>query len=171
MSHLRLGIKKSNVQYHGFADKVKDVAYDLYKHRGLLPGDCYENSPLKEHVIDSIGMSPRQIYIGIGNGLRQLDKMIWVNYLLANIHCDICLIKDLRFPEEALAIQERGGLVYKIVRDSVTRQDDGADDPLEDFERWDGVLDNNGTLGQFHDKIVHLGNNLILRINNQRAAK
>src|SRR6187549_508755 len=74
MTHLRMNSRVKKVEKHGFADKLKDVCYQLYAWAGLMPGPWYEESPekrkLKEVVLPAIGKSPRQIWISFGNEVK-----------------------------------------------------------------------------------------------------
>lgn len=167
-SEIRIKRHGSDIQTHGFADKLKDICYQLYSWAGLQPGDHYEepeHNHEKDVVLPLIGKSPRQIWIDVGNGIRErVYRDTWLDYLLHNIKCDICIIKDMRFPNEAEKILEKGGFVYKIERDSIVQDIDGADDPLEGFMMWSGVLKNNGTLQELNGTICKLSENLLLQI-------
>lgn len=56
---------------------------------------------------------------------RTLWSDIWVTQLLNEIEKEkcLCIIDDVRFENEALAIKEKGGLIYNIVRDGVQNND------------------------------------------------
>ena len=163
-THLRLNRKNSNIQVRGYADKGKQLCHELYSWAGLQDAQYYEDHPEeREIILPYLGKSPRQIWIDfMSKAIRNnVYDGTWTQYLHRNAQCDVCIIKDMRFPIEANKIQEEGGYVYKITRDCVPQQDDGADDPLEDYDRWNGIIANNGTLNELNRHMVVLGDSLL----------
>lgn len=154
----------SNVQTLGFADKVKDIAWQLYAWTDLKPGYYYEESTKeKDIILPKIGKTPRQLWIDLANGIRErVYEPTWAYYLFHELHTDLLIIKDLRFPTEAKYIQEYGGYVFKINRPGRDRSNDGADDQLEDFNNWDAVLENNAGLGYLYNLIEKLAYEYVL---------
>lgn len=78
---------------------------------------------------------------------------------LSQIHV---LVDDVRFINELTAIKAHGGLIIKIERPGF----DGANNhtsetSLDDYQAWDGVLLNDGTLDQFLAKAEQLAAGLI----------
>lgn len=166
ITYLKMTRKGINIQKRGFADKVKDIAYQLYSSYGLMSGDIYEDPAcvaLREIPLPLIRKSPRQIWIGVGNGLRSaVDDDTWLNYLFSSESgCDLLVIKDLRFPVEANGILDRGGFVFRIDRDSEPKVTDGADDPLENYDRWTGIIKNNSSLDNLHSEMVNIAERLL----------
>lgn len=156
---LRLELGYKDVRYAGFSDKLKDHCYELFSWADLKPGDFYEepgNQYLKDVILPKINMTPRQIWIGHGQGARQGYSKVWIDYLLHSNKTAILLIKDLRFPEEAEAIKSNNGLVIKIIRPSIAHTSDAADDPLLNYKGWNDELLNDGTIEQFMNKIRNL---------------
>lgn len=156
-----LRLKGENVVQAGFADKVKDVAYQLYAWAGLQPGHHYElleNYHLKNIVLPKISRTPRDLWIGVGNGIRQATGYdgTWLDYLFKTLKFETLIITDLRFPAEADGILREGGQIYRIDRSATKKVTDGADDPLENYTRWTGIIENNATLNDFHRQIVNI---------------
>lgn len=166
-SYLRMNRKGSNIQAQGFADKGKAMCHELYAWAGLQSAQYYEDhSEEKELVLPAIGLSPRQIYINfMSKAVREnVYDLTWIKYLLHSVSCDICIVKDLRFPVEADMIHEHGGYVFKIDRDDAPNDSDLADDALINYTLWDGIIENNGTLHEFNTKIEELGQKLLLQL-------
>jgi hypothetical protein len=173
-SHLRLHKKGSDVQTHGFADKLKNVTHDIYGWAGLQSKDYYDDHPEeREIVLPKLGMSPREIWIKFATLVaREVYPTTWIDYVLNTVFCDVCIITDLRFPNEADLIHDAGGVVYKIERDGGNRSEEAieegvndiADDPMEGYNGWDAVITNNGSLKEFNDKIVKIAEAIILQI-------
>jgi hypothetical protein len=161
MTYLRSNSRVRSAQKHGFADKLKDVCYQLYGWAGLMPGPWYEESAerrkLKEVVLPKLGKSPRQIWIAFGNEVKDAAyRHTWFDYLFQTVKCDFLIISDLRFPSEADRIRDHGGRVIKIVRPSVPHTSDAADDPLLGYRGWDAVIANDSDLNGLFKKVSGL---------------
>ncbi len=158
MSHLRSNSIFKSVQKRGFAEKIKQICFELYSWTGLMPGPYYdepENKKLKEVILPLIGKSPRQIWIDFGQGVRHSTyNETWLDYLLLNTKCDFLIITDLRFPEEAERIQKYGGWLVKILRPSIPHTSDAADDPLLTYEKWNCIIKNDQDLEYLHTQVI-----------------
>lgn len=151
----------------GFADKVKDIAYQLYSWAGLKPGDYYDTLDgryYKNVKLPALGKSPREIYIGIGNGLRaSVHKETWIDYLYKNhTICDVLLIKDLRFFNEIDATLAAKGFVFRIDNNRVEKVTDGADEPLEHCKEWTEIIGNHGLKEELNLKVTNIIGKYIL---------
>jgi hypothetical protein len=167
-THLRSNNRVKRVEIRGFADKLKDVCYQMYSWAGLMPGDFYEepgNHHLKEVPLPTIGKSPRQIWIAMGNGVRDLVfDGTWLEWLLVNTWVDFLIVKDMRFPIEADRIKVLGGTVVKIDRPDVPHTADTADDPLMTYTRWDHTITNiTGDLDWLYKSVVNIVETMILK--------
>lgn len=159
MSHLRTNSRFARIKRAGFADKLKDVCYQIYGWAGLMPGPWYEESnerrKLKEVVLPLLGKSPRQIWILFGNRVKsEVYQDTWVDYLLKSSPVDFLVVSDMRFPYEADRMKFLGGLAIKIVRPDIVRTSDEADDPLLNYDGWSDVIYNDGSLGQLYERVV-----------------
>lgn len=167
-SDLRLALRGSNVQVASFASKLKDVCYQLYSWAGLMPESYYEderNIHLKEVVLTKLGKSPRQVWIEMGTLVgRAIYMDTWTEYLFQNTKADVCIIRDLRFPNEADQILALGGLVYRIDRKQAPNNSDIADDPLATYEKWSGVINNHDSLLEFNKSIVSISKQIQERL-------
>ena len=129
-----------------FAYKLKQVCHDLYSWAGLREPEFYETregEQYREVVLRQIGKSPRQIWIDMGTKTvrEHVYEPTWLDYLLKGQHdLDVLVIPDVRFPNEAEAIREAGGVLVKIVRPGFGPGPDVADRALLDYEGWDYVI-------------------------------
>jgi len=141
-THPLLKVKKV-----GFADKLKDIAYQVYGWAGLQPGVYYESHyRAKEEVLPELGLTPRDIWIGIGNGLREIYNPTWIHYLTkTQLRADVILIKDMGFTNEAKEIRESGGLLLQVCRDG-PMSTDAREVELDTWTDWDCLFGNRGTL-------------------------
>jgi hypothetical protein len=160
----RLRHRGSNVICKGFADKLKDICYQLYKWAGVKYLEYYENNPsAKETYLPKIGMTVRQLWIQVGNRLRDIYDDTWINYLLHSYRdtADLLLISDLRYPNEAKAIHDLGGYCIRIDRyNENINYNDEADIAMNHYNEWDAILDNNGTYSQLYDNVIKICDSL-----------
>ena len=154
-TELRVGGKKTKKL--SFARKLKDVCYDLFKIYGLEPAVHYENYPeAREIVLPEVNMTAVEIWIKVGNALREVYAPIWIdNCLRSNPDVDVIIITDLRFPNEATKIKELGGLCVRVDRPGFEPISE-SDSQLLDYDGWDHVLLNNGDLKDLHDLVLYL---------------
>lgn len=160
-TYFRTTCPKLRVKNVGFADKLKDISFQLFSWAGLRRGVYYETHyKEKEVILPDLGLSPRDIWIAVGNNLREVWSYVWLDFVLKNVKADIIIISDLRFQNEVVAIKNAGGFVVKINRD-VPKGTDPAEVDLVDWEYWDHIIDNNGTLQKLNDVIVTLAKDLL----------
>jgi len=140
-----------------FASKLKDIAHQLYKWGGLQRGVYYEtNYQEKEVVLPLIGKSPRQIWIELGNKVREIHPDTWIQCALQPNGIDYIIITDLRFPNEAKAIKEADGKLVKINRPNIPTGTDPAEIELDNWNDWDEVINNTGSLKDLNDIVINL---------------
>lgn len=157
----RPGLKVKKVS---FANKLKDVSYQLFGWAGLQPGIFYETEAgarIKEVVLPKIGMSPRDIWIRVGNKMREVHQDVWIDQALQGVSADILIITDLRFRNEANKIKALSGMICKIIRDGLVQGTDPAEIDLDEWSEWDFIIRNDGTLADLHDKIEIIGRDLL----------
>lgn len=160
---LKINTRGKFIKVCGFSDKLKEACNVLYGWTGLKPGQFYdtkEGDPLKDAVLPLLGMTPRRKWIDFAEHLKLQDPNVFLNALLKQ-DCDYCIIKDLRFPHEAQAVHENGGVCYKIENSRVPNIDDEADTPLENYSLWNGIIHNEGTLEDLRKQAYNLGEFLL----------
>lgn len=149
-----LGIKTVHVS---FASKLKEVCYDLYSWAGLKRAVHYENCPAdRQKLLPAIGKTPVTIWVEVGNKMRDVYPLTWVQAALrGQVNAQVVIVSDVRYQNELDAIREMGGLVYKITNSRAPFLDTVADNALQDLpdDKWDGVIANEGTLAELHSQI------------------
>jgi len=109
-----------------FAAALKDMAAQLLEEAGLDHAHIYE-AGLKEQPMPGLhGVSGRQLLQTLGDWGRALHPDLWVTLAAmrlglgpgqdAAVH-DRIVLTDVRFPNEARWLAERGGLLVRVVRD------------------------------------------------------
>ena len=152
---LKTNYPELKVQCVGFADKLKDISYQLFKWAGLQPGIYYEsNYHEKEVVLPAINLSPRKIWIGMGNKVREIYADTWSDFVLrGGITADVILVKDMGFLNEATKIEDCGGYLVRMDREGEMATDN-RETELDAWTRWSFTVSNNGTLRELNDKTV-----------------
>lgn len=139
-----------------FADKLKKIAMDLF---GLSWEQCYGPVEIKEAVDPRYGLTPREILQGIGEKMREIYEDIWVDTVfyttlpeLQGQGYDKFVISDVRYPNEADTIHDRGGVVVKIEREEggvSVGADHSSETAMKDYKLYHKIMENNGTLDEF----------------------
>jgi len=105
----------------------------------------------------------------VGDWGRNIDKNIWIDLALSNIQEENAYISDLRFINELEILKQNNWICIKINRvvDS-SRIGNGNVSHISENELdlvpnsyWDYIIDNNGSLEDFHEKIEQIYSYLI----------
>lgn len=73
------------------------------------------------------------------------------------------IIPDLRFPNEAAAIKERDGILIRINRPGTVVGTHSSETALDNYQGFDHILENNGTLEGLYEKVTELVKQLNLQ--------
>lgn len=150
-----------------FADKLREFVYALNPEVNGGPMGTYS---LKE-IIDQYGWAEyKNTYWGdsireqlqfIGTDCVRsiLGPDIWVNATFDSMDLNQnYVITDVRFPNEAESIIEKGGRVYRVIREGVGAVNNHASEvALNDFP-FNGIIVNNGTLDELHENVRNMFN-------------
>lgn len=135
-----------------FAAKLKDISHQLFGGFGLEDEEFYntpEGEKYRDIPLPVIEMTPVEIWIGVGNKLREVYPEVWRDYVLFNRQPGVTFIADARFPNEFEAIREDSpeNLLIKMIRPGVGPRQSKSDRALLGVGRleWDFVM--GGTLG------------------------
>jgi hypothetical protein len=162
LTHLRTTLRGKSIAKKGFASKLKAVAHDLWAWAGLKDEDYYEEHPKeKERMLIGIHKTPRDIWIELGNKMREIDDTVWLNQLFLGTKYDILLIKDLRYPNEAQHVMQNNGFCIRIDNPREEHRGDVADNALKDWDAWDRVIVNDGDLASLNQKVIALAEELL----------
>jgi len=139
-----------------FADLLKDASEILLS----LPKFTLQSQSGKRITLDWLdGMSTRTFLQLLGTAVRnEIHPDFWVRALMHQIskRKGVILIPDVRFPNEAQAIKDKGGFLIRIERLGAGAGEHISETALDDYEGWDLVIDNNGTLEDLYNKVKFL---------------
>ena len=132
-------------------------------------------------VVNLVKLTPRKLLqlLGTEAGRQIIHPNIWVNALFADFENNKSdwlsatnsnwIITDVRFPNEAKAVKDRGGILIRINRPQyldnglVIRKDEHlSETALDDYDGFDYVIENDGTVQDLIDKVKSL--NIVERI-------
>lgn len=170
-------IALQDIGFHrvAFADKLRDVIYAL----NPIVNPTKENyfvqhkvPVLLQEVIDDFGWGGyketqygteiRRLLQRLGTeaGRQTLWDSIWVDAAFAGAPDGAnIVVTDCRFPNEAEAIKERGGEVWRITREGVRPANSHASETgLDDWD-FDVRINNEGTLEDYHGLVRALAEN------------
>ena len=126
------------VKLYSFADRLKWICTELFD----IPKECawgteeqknqtqehllWENLPIQKEVSLNTGrprqgvMTSREFMQFLGtNVMRKIYDSVWVNSTIKKItreQSELAVIADVRFPNEAKAIENAGGVVVRLTR-------------------------------------------------------
>jgi hypothetical protein len=85
---------------------------------------------------------------------RKQDPDYWVKRLESKLAgLEKAVIDDVRFPNEVELIKRLGGKVIRIDRPQLAESSHESELILDDFDGWDDVIVNDGTLGELKEKV------------------
>lgn len=78
---------------------------------------------------------------------RSISPTLWVDALFTSYsEDDHWIIPDVRFPSEAKAIKDRGGIVIRVDRETLSHDNHPSETALDDYEGFDYRIDNNSDI-------------------------
>ena len=170
--------------------RIWQVSYDTERH---LFSDKKEAEKMCDEIwdhtdfIETFLLTPRKLLqlLGTEAGRQIIHPNIWVNALFADYNplgfdykgsvgkkikgswvYPNWIITDVRFPNEAKIIKDKGGILIRVNRDNGTRAIDVNPHPsetaLDDYSDFDYVIENDGTVQDLIDKVIAL--NIVQKI-------
>ena len=159
-----MGLDMFPYEVKKFAGKLKTIASILTG----IPVEKFEDQEFKKqylgedwnYQIDKFNpiqkMTVRELLQKLGtDALRDgLHTNVWVNALLADYNENSnWLVTDTRFPNEAKAIKDLGGVVLRIERSTCQLGTHPSETALDDYT-FDYVINNNGSKEDLEKELV-----------------
>ena len=86
---------------------------------------------------------------------RTISPDMWIDLAFKGYtDKDSWIFTDVRFPNEAKAIKDRGGKLIRIERNTGLVDTHISETALDDYKDWDLVIDNNGTKNDLKDIVL-----------------
>lgn len=151
-----------------FADKLRDFLYALNPRVDIVFSTPQRDDPYYwrkvQDIIDQYGWdgykeSPfgteiRELLQRLGTeaGRQVLGENVWVDAAF-NVEADKIVVSDCRFPNEAQAVKDRGGVVTRITRYNVGPANQHPSETSLDDWPFDYQIQNNSTLEEYREKV------------------
>lgn len=141
-----------------FADPLRFMLERLLIAAGHSKSEAaYFANEGKEQLIEPIGVSFRHMARTLGTewGRACIHEDLWVKIAESKIdrlHSPIC-VDDVRFPNELKMLRSKGFLLVKIERNVERADNHHSDTALREFDEWDHVIINNGTVEQLCSQV------------------
>lgn len=151
----------SDIQRVAFADKLKRVLSVITNTSIEFWYDpIYKDAPNILHLTNSDGVpyTNRELLQRFGTEVgRNISKDIWIESLFDDLSENgSYIITDVRFINEAEAVKNRlNATLIRVNRDSV-KMDHSSETELDNYDRFDIVIDNNGTIEELINKVISL---------------
>ena len=144
----------------GFADLLRDVAYAVDPTVSL--GD-HGHGRLSV-VVDQIGWEQAKDYDDVRRFLQRLGTEGVRNHLGTHVWVDAAMARattptvftDVRFPNEAQAIRDAGGIVVRLTRPTAGTVVGHSSEEAMDTWPVDATIYNDGTPAELHAKMMGL---------------
>jgi len=159
-----------NYKYHrrAFADPMRDAIYRLNPYiinDGLGDGSWRVADDVDEHGWEMSKQHPEvrrllQVF-GTDVGRSMFGENFWVDIALAGLNPKHrVVLSDVRFPNEAEAIKNLGGQVWRINRHNHTPVNGHKSEHAMDNYMFKHVLYNDGTIDDLADEVFMLAKEL-----------
>jgi hypothetical protein len=158
---------------YAFADPIKKGLKEMF---GFTDEQLWGSDEQKEAIDQFWGISARRMAKLVGTELFQFDihkytqpgefdvnRKVWVyafkkwydTEIIKNPSLKIA-ISDMRFPHEAKFIRDMGGIIIKIDRPSIERNDTHASETEYQLIKEDYKVINDSTLEDFYKKLAEI---------------
>ena len=134
---------------------LMDAAHELFGYLGLQQAAVYDYEyELKDRPIpELVHKTPRDVWKLLGSLARDVEQDALIKQVVWKANkrgVQVLVIPNVRFPNEAIALQKLGGKLFRVERPSVPPDpQDPFDTALDSWQVWDGVLKNEGTLEEW----------------------
>lgn len=144
-----------------FADPLREVALRLDPIIG--PNDDVDYSDRLRGTVEAFGWEytktffpeARRLLQNIGASLRDLiDENLWLDTAMRQVdsHAGPVVVTDVRYPNEARAIRERGGILVRVVRRGNYPVNEHDSETALDHQVVDLIIRNGGTVDELREK-------------------
>lgn len=140
-----------------FANKIKEICYILTG----VPLYYFYDGKHCDFFIKDWGMTVRELQQKIGTEIFRdnLCDDVWIKSLFSGYSDDSkWIITDVRFPNEADEILRRGGILVRINRFYSTDDTHISETALDNYNKWDYVINNDGSIEEYYLEISNFIN-------------
>lgn len=151
---------KCDVGFMGLAGSGKDTAAKALTAHGWVRTGFADELKKLAWTLGWNGMKDekgRRFLQDLGMAVRGYNENYWVNYLAARLFSnETYVFTDVRFPNEAKLIKDRGGILIRIIMPLVTASDTHISESAHTAITPDHIVMNDGTIEELHAKIMKI---------------
>ena len=164
---------------HSGKSTVSEMLVQKYGFERLAFGDTlkwlvnrYFDIPVHELWVDKKKPEVRKLLQSVGDLMRcEVEEQYFVRVIEMALkdHEGFVAIEDVRYSNEVDMLKNNGGILIKIDREDGPKVEYGADHSsetdLDDFEEWDYIIKNFGTVGDLHNKVDTVVRDIMRSVN------
>lgn len=120
--------------------------------------DDLNNQEYKQSILPWLNCSIRELLQNFGTGIRNtVDFDFWIKALFKDYtENSKWIITDVRFKSEAEAIKSKNGILIRVNKNSAGAGNHQSEIDLDDYSKFDFIIDNNGTLEDLFNKVYNI---------------
>lgn len=145
---------RAGAERRAFADPIRSVLYALNPYVDdcacrlvdLVQDEGWENAKRSTPEV-------RRMLQDLGSAVRQTNLTYWIDLTLTDLP-PLAVITDVRYPNEAKAIRQRGGIIVQIIRPGLKRVSEHDSETPMAPDLVDVVIVNDGDLKQLQTQVM-----------------
>jgi hypothetical protein len=141
-----------------FASTLKRMLKAMLMEIGYSMCEAEELIQKKEYIVPELGVRIRTLMQTLGTewGREKIEKRFWIKCWEAKVKSlgSFVVADDVRFLNEAMAIKEMGGEMWKIIRPGTENGENHSSEGQ--LDHWDGfsrVIVNDGSIQDLRDRL------------------
>jgi hypothetical protein len=141
-----------------FASTLKRMLKAMLMEIGYSMCEAEELILKKEYIVPELGVRIRTLMQTLGTewGREKIEKRFWIKCWEAKVKSlgSFVVADDVRFLNEAMAIKEMGGEIWKIIRPGTENGENHSSEGQ--LDHWDGfsrVIVNDGSIQDLRDRL------------------
>lgn len=146
------------------AEKIHGVEVKRFSGIFLTENEAYFHHDLKPFLLAETykeKLTPRLFLqlLGTDAGRNIIHPNIWVNAFWSDYNPENnskWIITDCRFPNEAQSVKDRGGIIIRTERDNPNQSDHPSETGLDDYQEFDYIIDNNGSIEELVGEVAEI---------------
>lgn len=169
---LKLRVQKDfDLSYEQLWGAEKEIEDKRYKR----PFEYHGGVRADKDKLPNIYWTPREIMQNYGQFYRTIDYNFWVKHLFNIIEQNDyknVIITDIRYPNEAQPIVDKGGYIIRMNRENKTgihNQYHSSEISMNNYDKIDFIIQNNGTFDELKFNVVGVAEQIVDSENNKKG--
>lgn len=145
-----------------FAGPLKQMCLAFFEGMGYSKEQACHLIYNKDYVLPGLNITVRKIMQTIGTdwGREIIDNDVWVKIWQMRIsQFALVSVDDVRFENEARAVKDMGGQLWKVIRPGVQNTDTHkSEGRLDQWDEFDRIVVNDGSMEQLEEQVLGIVN-------------